>query len=94
MLLFDQTKALEKALGEEAARVIADAFEKTDAAIRDQQNAVRNALASELATKADVERIEGRIAKLDLMLKLLIGLAVAAIALFSPNLAALIKLAH
>ncbi len=94
MLLFDQTKALEKALGEEATRVIADAFEKTDAAIRDQQNTVRNALASELATKADVERIEGSIAKLNLMLKLLIGLAVAAIALFSPNLAALIKLAH
>ena len=28
MLLFDQAKTLEKALGEEAARVIADAFEK------------------------------------------------------------------
>lgn len=94
MLLFDQAKTLEKALGEEAARVIADAFEKSDAAIRDQQNAVRNALAAELATKADMERIEGRIAKLELMLKLLIGLAVAAIALFSPNLAALIRLTH
>ena len=51
-------------------------------------------MAAELATKADMERIEGRIAKLELMLKLLIGLAVAAIALFSPNLAALIRLVH
>jgi len=44
MLLFDETKALEKALGEEAAATLARVFEK-----RDTENK------RELATKADLE---------------------------------------
>lgn len=44
MLLFDDSKKLEKALGEEAAAVIAHVFEKADEKSR-----------LELATKADME---------------------------------------
>ena len=43
-LLFDDTKKLEKAVGEEAAEVIAKLFENQDAAMR-----------KDLATKADLE---------------------------------------
>ena len=46
MLLFDDSKKLEKALGEEAASVIAHIFEKADESWR-----------RELATKADVQEI-------------------------------------
>jgi len=44
MLLFDDSKKLEKALGEEAAAVIAHVFEKADAKWR-----------HELATRADIQ---------------------------------------
>ena len=44
MLLFDDSKKLEKALGEEAAAVLAHVFEKADEKWR-----------QELATKADLE---------------------------------------
>ena len=44
MLLFDDTKKLEKALGEEAAAVIAHVFERVDEKWR-----------QELATKQDLE---------------------------------------
>ena len=50
--------------------------------------------ASELVTSGDVARIEGRIGRLELLLNRLIGIAVAVNALFSPNPAALIRLAH
>lgn len=103
MLLFDQTKALEKNLGEEAARVIVDAFARTETAIREQKLAVRNELAAELATKADLEELRGEmregqasvrgdIKRLEILVKVLIGLSVLTIALFSPAAAELVKL--
>ena len=81
MLLFDDSKKLEKALGEEAAAVIAHVFEKADEKWR-----------QELATKADLQEMRNdmieRIAetkteiqgvKFDL-LKWMIGLAVGQLA--------------
>jgi hypothetical protein len=50
MLLFDDSKKLEKALGEEAAAVIAHVFEKADEKWR-----------RDLATKADLATSENRI---------------------------------
>lgn len=56
MLLFDDSKKLEKALGEEAAAVIAHVFEKADDKWR-----------HELATKADLEigltKVDNRISE-------------------------------
>lgn len=46
MLLFDDSKKLEKALGEEAAAVIAHVFEKADEQFK-----------KELATKADLQEV-------------------------------------
>ena len=46
MLLFDDSKKLEKALGEEAAAVIAHVFERADEGWR-----------RELATKADLQEV-------------------------------------
>jgi len=46
MLLFDDSKKLEKALGEEAAAVLVHVFEKTDEKWR-----------QELATKADLQEV-------------------------------------
>ena len=50
MLLFDDSKKLEKALGEEAAPVLAHVFEKADEKWR-----------RDLATKADLAETENRI---------------------------------
>lgn len=50
MLLFDDSKKLEKALGEEAAAVIAHIFEKADEKSR-----------LELATKMDLAETEARL---------------------------------
>jgi len=58
MLLFDDTKKLEKALGPEAAEVLAKLFESQDEAMR-----------KDLATKADLAR-EMAATKADLELKL------------------------
>ena len=43
--------------------------------------------------EAEAARVNGRIDKLAMQVKLLIVLALVAIAMFSPNLAALLKLA-
>ena len=50
MLLFDDSKKLEKALGEEAAAVIAHVFERVDEKQR-----------QELATKADLQGLRGEL---------------------------------
>jgi NTP pyrophosphatase (non-canonical NTP hydrolase) len=50
MLLFDDSKKLEKALGEEAAAVIAHIFERADEKQR-----------QELATKADLQSLRGEL---------------------------------
>lgn len=80
-LLFDQSKAIEKALGEEAAKPIIEAFQASD-------QRVMSALLAEIATKADVERLRGelnaRLARLENMVKVLIGLTALAVAFFSP----------
>ncbi len=80
-LLFDQSKAIEKALGEEAAKPVIEAFQTSD-------QRVMSALLAEVATKADVERLRGelnaRLARLENMVKVLIGLAALAVAFFSP----------
>jgi hypothetical protein len=53
MLLFDDSKKLEKALGEEAASILAHVFEKADGQWR-----------SELATKADLMTVKADIQNL------------------------------
>lgn len=90
-LLFDQSKAIEKALGEETAKPIIEAFQTSD-------QRVMSALLAEVATKADLERLRGeinaRFARLENMVKVLIGLTALAVAFFSPvaeKLLALIK---
>lgn len=91
-LLFDQSKAIEKALGEETAKPIIEALNGVDArALAD--------LRAEVATKADladlrtsIVQLDGKIDKLAMQIKLLLVLALLAIAMFSPNLAALIKI--
>jgi len=69
MLLFDDSKKLEKALGEEAAAVIAHVFEQanerwrhelaTRADIQSQKTVVKlkTVLRHELATKADIQNL-------------------------------------
>ncbi|MEL7638650.1 MAG: hypothetical protein AAGU21_03315 [Solidesulfovibrio sp.] len=80
-LLFDQSKAMEKVLREEAAKPIIEAFQSSD-------QRVMSALLAEVATKADVERLRGelnsRLARLENMVKVLIGLTALAVAFFSP----------
>ncbi len=108
-LLFDDGKKLEKALGPEAAGVIAAVIERQDARIESQKETIKKELLAELATKADIAtlrgefredmaRLEGRIdarfARLEVMVKTLIGLTALAVAFFSPvaeKLLALIK---
>lgn len=154
MLTYEQIKAIEAALGADAARPVVEAIQSTD-------TRVLASLMAELATKADHERLRGdtrtaieslraemrqlhgetkaeikqlrgemlqlhgetkaeieqlrgetkaeieqlrgetraefavmrgEFKKLDLQIKLLIALAVLAIAMFSPNLAALVRL--
>jgi len=88
-LLFDDTKRLEKAIGEEATRAVLNIVEATK---------------GEAATKGDMEKLRGEsreefanvrgdIKRLEMQIRLLIILALIAIAMFSPNLAALVKLA-
>jgi len=94
-LLFDDSKKLEKALGEEAAASVIEVFNNVDARILAE-------LRTEIATKADffqleakiekrfgeidsrITRLEGKIDRLDMQLRILIGLAALAIAFFSP----------
>ncbi len=104
-LLFDQSKAIEKALGEEAARPIIEAINSVDArtladlraevATKADLATLEGTTKAELAAvRTDIARLDGKIDKLALQVKLLIVLALVAIAMFSPNLAALLKLAR
>lgn len=52
MLTFEQTKAIEKALGPEAAAPVIEAIQSTD-------SRVMASLLSEVATKADLAKMEG-----------------------------------
>ncbi len=105
MLTFEQIKAIEAALGPEAAKPVVEAIQTTD-------QRVMTSLLAEVATKADLQavktdmaKLEGRmdagfseirgdIKRLEMQIRLLLILAVLAIAMFSPNLAALLKLAR
>lgn len=107
-LLFDDTKRLEKALGEEAAASVIEVFNNVDARILAE-------LRTEVATKADFfelktefaklegalrtdmakmeGRIDARLARLENMVKVLIGLAALAVTFFSPVAEKLIGIA-
>ena len=97
MLTYEQIQAIENALGADAAKPVVEAIQSTD-------QRVLSSLLAEIATKADLEKLRGEmreenasmrgdVKRLDLQLKLLIALAVLAIAMFSPNFAALVRLA-
>lgn len=97
MLTYEQIKAIENALGADAAKPVVEAIQSKD-------QRVLSSLLAEIATKADLEKLRGEmreenasmrgdVKRLDLQLKLLIALAVLAIAMFSPNFAALVRLA-
>ncbi|MFU2207237.1 hypothetical protein [Solidesulfovibrio sp. C21] len=88
-LLFDDTKKLEKALGEEATRAILNIVESSrgEAATKADVEKLRG------ETREDFARVRGDIRRLEMQIRLLILLALVAIAMFSPNLAALLKFA-
>lgn len=88
MRTFEQIKAIENALGPEAAKPVVEAIQTTD-------SRVMGSLLAEVATKADVANLEirmvdrfgamdSRLARLENMVKVLIGLTALAIAFFSP----------
>lgn len=88
MLTYEQVKAMEAALGPEKAAPFIEAFQAADAR-------VMTALLAEVATKKDLvalelrmsermSRLEGRFDRMEVLLKVLIGLAAMAVAFFSP----------
>jgi len=88
-LLFDDTKTLEKAVGEDATRAILHIVEATKS-----EAMVGAATKADLGdVRTDIAKLDGKIDKLAMQVKLLIILALIAIAMFSPNLAALVKMA-
>jgi len=60
-LLFDDGKKLEKAIGPEAAGVVAAIFERQDAKIESQKETIKKELLAELATKADLATLRGEL---------------------------------
>ena len=88
-LLFDDTKKLEKAVGEEATRAILNIVENAKS-----EAATGTATKADIAdVRTDIAKLDGKIDKLAMQVKLLIVLTLIAIAMFSPNLAGLIKFA-
>jgi hypothetical protein len=92
MLSVKQIRAIEGALGADKAGPILEAFQTSDAR-------VMSALLAEVATKADLANLRAefkeelaelrgemnaRFARLEVMLKVLIGLTAMAVAFFSP----------
>ncbi len=69
MLLFDDSKKLEKALGEEAASVIAHVFEKADEKTKLELATRADLEKGMLAVRADMEKLELRMEKMELRLK-------------------------
>lgn len=92
-LLFDDTKRLEKALGPEAAAPLIDVLNSMDARTLADLRAEVATKADLAEVKIDIAKLDGKIDKLAMQVKLLIVLALVAIAMFSPNLANLIKFA-
>ncbi|WP_428566976.1 MAG: hypothetical protein ACP59X_07120 [Solidesulfovibrio sp. DCME] len=104
-LLFDDTKKLEKALGPEAAGPVIEVINDLDARVLAE---LRTEVATkadffQFETKlekrfGDIDtrfaRLEGKIDRMEMQIRILIGLAALAIAFFSPvaeKLLALIK---
>ena len=122
MLSYEQVKAIENALGPQAAPPVIEVLEN----IGDR---VKSDLSGELATKKDIEQLRGevktdnvrlrgelradilqlrgelktdidqlrgelntRMGRMEVMMKVLIGLAIIAIALFSPAVAEIMRL--
>lgn len=96
MLSYEQVRSIENALGPQAAAPIIEVLE-------DIGNRVKADLSGELATKMDIEQVRTEIEKLrgefnsrmgrmEVMMKVLIGLAILAIALFSPAAAEINRL--
>jgi len=94
-LLFDDTKKLEKALGEEAAASVIEVFNNVDARILAELRTEIATKADFFELKADIARFEARLekrfgeidarfARLETMVKVLIGLSALAVAFFSP----------
>ena len=99
ILTHEDLSAIERSLGPEQAGPIIEALEKLD---REQRVEVKRDLLMELATKADIADmrtaianlrtdIEGRLVKLETMMKVLIGLVIVAISFFSPVGTELVK---
>ena len=100
VLTHDELDAIAEKIGAEQAAPIIHALEKLD---REQKVEVKRDLLMELATKADIARLEGRInvlegelrgeiKRLELFMKVLIVLAIIGMAFFSPNATELIRL--
>ena len=93
ILSHEDLSAIERSPGPEHAAPIIQALEKLD---KEQRVEVKRELLMELATKADIANlradIEGRLVKLETLVKALIGLVIVAISLFSPIGAEIIKL--
>ena len=104
ILSHEDLSAIEQTLGPIQAAPIIQAFEKLE---REQRVEVKKDLLLEIATKADIARLEGatkaefarleaevkgEIKRLEMLIKVLIGLVVLALSLFSPAGVELIKL--
>ncbi len=83
-LLFDDTKKLEKAVGEEATKAILNIVENakgeaaTGAATKEDLAKVEGSI------RTDIARLDGKIDKLQMQVRLLIALTALAVAFFSP----------
>jgi hypothetical protein len=75
MLLFDDSKRLEKALGEEAASVIAHVFEQADEKLRRELATKADLLTAKFELQSEIQAVKHEI------LKWVIGMAVAQSAL-------------
>ena len=93
ILTHEDLSAIEQTLGPVQAAPIINALEKLE---REQTVEVKKALLMELATKSDIAELRGEVkrveAEIKVLLKVLIGLVIVAISLFSPIGAELIKL--
>jgi hypothetical protein len=82
MLLFDDSKRLEKALGEEAASVIAHVFEQADEKLRRELATKADLLAAKFELQSEIQAIRNVVADTKHeILKWVIGMAVAQSAL-------------
>lgn len=97
MLTYEQSKAIENALGADKAAPILEALQASDQRVMSAllaEVATKEDLAimkadivgikASMATKEDVSALDARMVKMDILLKVLIGLVSLAVAFFSP----------